>query len=195
MDHPACQRCGEELVHRLGQKQCQRCARHPLAIDETVIGFAYRYPVDIMVRRLKYSGALHLAKPLSEGLAQAAAHRPLPDGLMAMPLSRQRRRQRGYNQAHEIALHLARRFGRPLMSGAHRIRDTQAQAGLNFAQRQDNVANAFDCINSFQGQEIAVVDDVMTSGATVDALARVLKAHGARRVTAWVVARTPSPEL
>lgn len=81
------------------------------------------------------------------------------------------------------------------MSGVHRIRDTRTQAGLNFAQRQDNVADAFDCVSSLQGLKVAVVDDVMTSGATMDALARVLKAQGARRVSAWVVARTPSPEL
>ncbi len=182
-------------MYQSGQRQCQRCARHPLAIDETVIGFAYRYPLDIMVRRLKYGGALHLARPLAEGLAQVAEHRALPDGLLAMPLSTQRRRQRGYNQAHEIAVHLARRFGRPLMSGAYRIRDTRSQAGLNFAQRQDNVAGAFGCMPFLQGLEVAVVDDVMTSGATMDALARVLKAQGVRRVSAWIVARTPSPEL
>jgi ComF family protein len=164
-------------------------------VDETVAGFAYRYPLDVLIRRLKYGGALHLARPLAEGLMRAAAGCGPPDVLLAMPLSPRRRRQRGYNQAHEIAARLARHFKRPLLTGVRRIRDTEAQAGLNFAQRRDNMVGAFACGTAVAGLHIAVVDDVMTSGATMDALARVLKVHGARRVSAWVVARTPSPDF
>jgi ComF family protein len=164
-------------------------------VDETVAGFAYRYPLDVLVQRLKYGGALHLARPLAEGLMRAAVGHNIPDFLLAMPLSSRRRRQRGYNQAHEIAVRLARQFRRPLLSGVRRIRDTEAQAGLNFAQRRDNMAGAFDCAAGVAGLHIAVVDDVMTSGATMDALARVLRAHGAHRVSAWVVARTPPPDF
>jgi len=164
-------------------------------VDETVAGFVYRYPLDILVRRLKYGGALYLARPLADGLVRASAGHDIPDALLAVPLSPRRRRQRGYNQAHEIATRLARHFKRPLLGGVRRIRDTEAQAGLNFAQRRDNMVGAFDCTNAVAGLKIAVVDDVMTSGATMDALAQVLKVQGARCVSAWVVARTPSPDF
>ncbi|MHB8353603.1 MAG: double zinc ribbon domain-containing protein [Burkholderiales bacterium] len=192
---PACGCCGEPFARPAAERLCRRCASVPLAVDETVAGFVYRYPLDILVRRLKYGGVLYLAKPLADGLVQAVARYPIPDVLLAMPLSPRRQRQRGYNQAHEIAVRLARHFKRPLLSGVRRIRETKAQAGLNFAQRRDNMADAFDCGIAVAGLKIAVVDDVMTSGATMDALARVLKAHGARRVSAWIVARTPSPDF
>jgi len=190
-----CGCCGEPLA-RFAERLCRRCASAPLAVDETVAGFVYRYPLDILVRRLKYGGALYLAKPLADGLVRASAGHDIPDALLAVPLSPRRRRQRGYNQAHEIAMRLARHFKRPLLGGVRRIRDTEAQASLNFAQRRDNMVGAFDCTHAaVAGLKIAVVDDVMTSGATLDALAQGLKAQGARRVSAWIVARTPSPDF
>jgi ComF family protein len=192
---PACRCCGEPLERPAPVLLCRRCASAPLAVDETVAAFAYRYPLDVLVRHFKYGGALYLAKPLAEGLMRTAARHGRPDVLLAMPLSPRRRRRRGYNQAHEIAVRLARHFERPLLAGVRRIRDTEAQAGLNFTQRRDNMAGAFACGAAVAGLHVAVVDDVMTSGATMDALAQVLKAHGARRVSAWVVARTPSPDF
>ncbi len=194
MVSPACGCCGE-LLARPAAWLCRRCASAPLAVDETVAGFVYRYPLDVLVRRLKYGGALYLASPLADGLVRASAGHKRPDVLLAVPLSPRRRRQRGYNQAHEIAARLARHLKRPLLDGVRRIRDTKPQAGLNFAQRCDNMAGAFDCSAAVAGLEVAMVDDVMTSGATMDALAQVLKAQGARRVSAWVVARTPAPDF
>ncbi len=195
MDTAGCRCCGEPLTYAHQGPLCPRCVQAPLALDETIAGFVYRYPIDILVRCLKYGGALHLARPLAEGLARVAARHPVPDVLVAMPLSQRRRRQRGYNQAQEIAMRLARHFGRPLLSGVRRVRDTEAQAGLNFAQRRDNMAGAFECTAAVAGLEIAIVDDVMTSGATMDALAQVVRSQGARRVSAWIVARTPPPEF
>ncbi len=192
---PACRCCAEPLERHATELLCRRCASAPLAVDETVVGFAYRYPLDVLVQRLKYGGALYLARPLAEGLMRAASRKGVPDVFLAMPLSPRRRRQRGYNQAHEIAVRLARHFSRPLFAGVRRIRDTEAQAGLNFAQRRDNMAGAFECAVTVAGLHIAVVDDVMTSGATMDALAQVLKVHRVRRITAWVVARTPPPDF
>ncbi|MDE1942652.1 MAG: ComF family protein [Betaproteobacteria bacterium] len=157
--------------------------------------FAYRYPVDVLVRRLKYSGALQLAPTLAEGLSQAVTGRAMPDLLVAMPLSLRRLRQRGYNQAHEIARRVAARCGRPLKPVLERLRDTQAQAGLTAVRRRDNLIDAFRCSHPLAGLRVALVDDVMTSGATLDAAARTLKGAGACHVAAWVVARTPAPEF
>lgn len=191
-DQPACPRCGETLSLA---GECRCCIQLEPAFDETVAAFAYRYPVDVLVRRLKYGGALQLAPVLAAGLAEALAGRELPDMLVAMPLSLQRWRQRGYNQAHEIARQVAARCRRPLGQPLERLRDTQAQAGLTAVRRRDNLIGAFRCRSPVDGLRVALVDDVMTSGATLDAAARALKAAGARRVSAWVAARTPGPEF
>ncbi len=187
----ACPRCGE---WRSPPAPCRCCAELGPAFDETVAAYAYRYPVDVLVRRLKYGGALQLAPALAAGLARAVAGREMPDLLVAMPLSSRRLRRRGYNQALEIARRLAVLCQRPLVATLERTRDTTAQAGLTAARRRDNLAGAFRCRRSVAGLRVALVDDVMTSGATLDAAARVLKAAGASRVCAWVAARTAAPE-
>ncbi len=99
--------------------------------------------------------------------------------------------ERGFNQAQEIARPLASSLGLPLVSDAClRVRDTAPQAGLPWKMRQENIRQAFECRADFSGKRIAVVDDVMTSGATLNEFARVLKLHGALRVENWVVVRT-----
>jgi len=108
-----------------------------------------------------------------------------------VPLSRQRLRERGFNQALEIARPLARALGLPLdTTGLVRERDTLPQSRLPWRARQGNVRYAFTCRRDLTGLTVIVVDDVMTSGATLEAVARTLKAHGARRVVNWVAART-----
>ena len=108
-----------------------------------------------------------------------------------MPLSAARLRERGFNQALEIARllppHLARRIRIDLLT---RPRDTRPQAELPVDQRARNVRNAFACDQRLDGAHVAVVDDVMTTGATLDAAAAALKSAGAVAVSGWVVART-----
>ena len=109
-----------------------------------------------------------------------------------MPLHPARLRERGFNQAVELARPLARRLGVPLAAAlCRRLRDTPAQASLDRAARRRNVRGAFACDGDLSGRHVAVVDDVLTSGATIDALARALKKAGAARVSAWVAARAP----
>ena len=105
-----------------------------------------------------------------------------------MPLSRQRLKERGYNQAAEIARHLGQ--GRMLTAACERSRDTAAQIDLPFDERQRNVRGAFSCSIGLNGSTVAIVDDVMTTGATLDEMAKTLKRAGAARVVNWVVART-----
>lgn len=186
-----CLQCGEP---RSLSGSCRCCAALAPAFDETVAAYAYRYPVDVLVRCLKYGGALQLAPSLAAGLQQAVSGREMPDLLVPMPLSSRRLRRRGYNQAHEIARQMANYCHRPLVTALERTRDTPAQAGLTADRRRDNLTGAFHCRSPVAGLCVALVDDVMTSGATLDAAARVLKAAGACRVSAWVVARTPAPE-
>ncbi len=111
--------------------------------------------------------------------------------MMAVPLSLARLQERGFNQALEIARPLARQLGLPLIrTGVVRALHTPPQANLPWKERQKNIRGAFECQIDLTGQSVIVVDDVMTTGATLDELARTLKKHGATHVTNWVAART-----
>lgn len=116
---------------------------------------------------------------------------PEGDLLMPVPLSRQRLTERGFNQALEIARPLAKALGLPLdATSLGRLRETLPQSRLPWRARQRNVRRAFTCSRNLAGLTVIIVDDVMTSGATLDAVAQTLKAHGAKRVVNWVAART-----
>lgn len=170
---------------------CGRCLRDRPAYDRVIAAFQYAFPVDVMIRRLKFSGALPLAHTLGSQLWQATRERPQPDLLLPMPLAAPRMRQRGFNQATEIARPLATMRGLRLEPDlCTRVRDTPAQSGLSLTARRANLRGAFHCSARVLGAAVVVIDDVMTSGATLHALAHQLKAAGAHSVECWVVART-----
>ena len=121
------------------------------------------------------------------------AGRRCPDCLVAIPLSPQRQQARGFNHAREIARRVATQLGVPLADGLLRTRDTPPQAALRLAQRAANLRGAFDARGGFAARSVAIVDDVMTTGATLAAAAQALRAAGALRVEAWAVARTLPP--
>lgn len=119
-----------------------------------------------------------------------ASAEPLPDTVIAMPLHRNRLRQRGFNQSQQLAHAIAGQLKLPLLNHAcQRSRDTPPQAALPLKERRGNIRNAFTCDNSVAGKRIAIVDDVMTSGSTLDSLARALLDAGASEIQCWVVAR------
>lgn len=154
----------------------------------------YAFPVNILVQRLKYAAELPLADFLAEQVAQAVAAQPLPDLILPMPLHPRRLGERGFNQAVEIGRKLALRLGVPLHAEAcQRLRDTPAQAGLDLEARRRNLRGAFQCDADLAGLRVALLDDVMTSGASLDELAQAARNAGARAVEAWVVARTLPP--
>jgi ComF family protein len=156
-----------------------------------VAAFHYAFPADALLQAFKYGGKLALAPLLAAPLAEAAAAVPAPDLLIPMPLHPRRLRERGFNQAAEIAKWVARERALPLdAAGCQRTRDTRAQAGLDWKERRRNVRGAFACKEKMDGLRVAVVDDVMTTGATLAEVARVLRRAGAAEVQAWVVART-----
>ncbi len=167
---------------------CGACMSDPPRFDATIAAWRYAYPVDRLVHALKFHGRLALAALFAEALAARVAR---ADVVVAMPLHPARLAERGFNQAAEIARRLARlKRSTLLCGGARRIRHTLPQAGLALPARQRNVRGAFACDRSLAGARVAVVDDVMTTGATLDELAKVLKGAGAARVENWVVART-----
>jgi len=111
--------------------------------------------------------------------------------MIPLPLSAQRMKERGFNQAQEIARPLARQYGVPLLAeSCVRVRDSAPQASLPWKERQANIRHAFECRIDLTGKRVAVIDDVMTTGATLNEFARVLKLHGAVWVENWVAART-----
>jgi ComF family protein len=188
---------GRELCPRCalpspGGALCGRCLAEPPAYDATVAALAYDFPADALVHALKFRGELALAPLLAELLrARIPAADPV-DRVVPVPLSAARLRSRGYNQAVEIA----RNFAPPKLELelCVRTRDGAPQMELPWAERQKNVRGAFDCRRALLGAKVAVVDDVMTTGATLDEIARTLKRAGAERVVNWVVARTLPPD-
>jgi ComF family protein len=167
---------------------CGRCLAEAPQYDATVAALWYRFPADALVQALKFGGELALAAFLSRILREKIPREPV-DAIIPVPLSPARLCQRGYNQAAEIARRLER--GRVELELCERTRDGPPQVELPFAERQRNVRGAFRVSRKLDGASIAVVDDVMTTGATLDEIARALKGAGAARVVNWVVARTP----
>jgi ComF family protein len=187
----ACPRCALPLPTR---ELCGRCLRHPPAFDATACAFEYRFPVDRLVQRFKFAGDLAIGRWLGGCLARAVADEERPDLLVAAPLSRARLAERGFNQAVVLARLVGARHCRPVDLGlVRKVRETPPQQGLARAERHANLRDAFHVRGQVRGAHVAIVDDVMTTGATAEALACALRAAGARRVDAWVLARTPEP--
>jgi ComF family protein len=203
-----CAPCDASLP-RLGSARCPRCALaspngalcggclvRPPSFDATVAALSYRFPADALVTTLKFGGELSLAPLLGGLLAQrlAAGFDEAVDCIAPVPLSAQRLAARGFNQALEIARAARGTARAPIeLDAIRRVRDTPAQLGLPVEERRRNLRGAFECPRLLGGLRVAVVDDVMTSGATLEEVAATLKRAGAARVVNWVVARTPPP--
>lgn len=188
----ACPRCA--LALPTAQAGCAACRRQRFAFDRAIACFDYRFPLDRLVQRFKYAGDLALGRRLARSLAQIAAPEPRPDLLVVPPLSPARLRGRGFNQALEIAREVGGRLRvRVAPQLLVRQRETPAQAGLGRRARRENLRGAFACTGSLEGARVAIVDDVLTTGATADAIARVLKSAGAESVAVWALARAPDP--
>lgn len=188
---PQCPVCATPTPHG---EVCGACLKRPPAFDRTRAALVYRFPVDRLIPALKYHGRLAAAPALADCLLPVLEHAPRPDRLLPMPLHPARLRTRGGNHATEIARALARHMQLELdLDSARRIRDTPPQQALKLDARRRNVRGAFTCSDAVQGLHIAVLDDVMTSGTSLDELAATLKRAGAREVSNWVVARALPP--
>lgn len=185
------ERCPSCAAPTPGGVVCGACLKRPPAFDAATAVYRYGFPVDVLVQRLKYAGQTVIADFLAQQLAEILAGSVRPDLILAMPLHSRRLRERGYNQAALLAGHLARRLGVAFAPAAcRRERDTPPQVDLPLKDRRKNIKGAFVCAADLTGKRVALVDDVMTSGASLDELARVVKRAGAVEVSAWVVART-----
>jgi ComF family protein len=153
------------------------------------VPLAWSFPVDALISRFKYGGALHYGALLGRLLAEHCRHRR-PDGIVPVPLHPARLAERGFNQAHELARPLAHRIGVPILDDVCcRTTATPPQAGLAAQQRYRNLRGAFSASQRVRGMRLAIIDDVMTTGSTLESLALELLRAGAATVEAWAVAR------
>ena len=183
---PHCPLCA---LPTLNGATCGRCLKRAPQFDRTVAVFAYAFPLDKLVQAFKFNQQLMLVRLLANKLAQRIEIRP--DYIVAMPLHPARLQERGFNQSLELARQIASNLNIPLLNHAcQRVRDTPPQSALPWRERGKNMRKAFTCTEDLSGKHVAVVDDVMTSGASVNELARALRQANAREVSAWVVART-----
>ncbi|WP_343584078.1 ComF family protein [Herbaspirillum sp.] len=202
--HRRCVQCALPIPAAGKETRCGACLKNRPAFDATIVATDYFAPSDQLVLALKFGGDLRLAPLLAELIRNAALRDPLPGSdaplplptmLAAVPLGRLRLRERGFNQALEIAKPLSRLLDLPLHPHLlERVKETQAQSGLPLAARARNIRKAFavpyDAMDHVRGRHVGIVDDVMTTGDTLNELAITLKRFGAKRVTNLVFART-----
>ncbi len=193
----ACVRCAGPLAATAGPDPvCGSCLRNPPPYVRSLAALAYAPPVDHLVKELKFDGRLARARLLGsllaeylEGCGVQGCQRIVP-----VPLHPSRLRERGFNQALELARPVARRLGLPIDTrSCVRLRDTAAQSSLTHRQRRSNVRGAFAVQRRMAPERVAIVDDVVTTGHTAGELARALLRGGASEVEVWTLARAMPP--
>lgn len=194
-NQPACPGCAV-VVAEPGVR-CGACRARPRAFDAAFAPYRYEFPLPELIHRFKYRGQIAIGRILGTLLGRRLAERGRPrvDAIVPVPLHPAREARRGYNQAREIAGFAADLLQLPLRAElARRVRDTEEQAALPALVRAENVAGAFAISAAVPPLRVAIVDDVLTTGATSEELARALRSAGCRRVEVWTVARAgPGP--
>lgn len=188
-----CARCALPLAQPA--PLCGRCQRQPPPWDAAWAPFRYGWPLDRLESRFKFGRDLAAGRSLAALWLRESAPPPLPDLILPVPLHRGRLRQRGHNQALELARPLSRGLGLPLRHDLLlRPRATSAQSELDAVARRRNVRGAFALhADARLPDHVAIVDDVMTTGSTLAECARVLRRAGVARVVVWALARAPQP--
>lgn len=186
---PCCPHCALPQSH---DALCADCAAQAPPYDAAWSPLRLETPVQDAIHGLKYRAQFLSAYTLGQLMARQLARRkqPLPQVLIPVPLHPSRLRWRGYNQALEIARLITQQVHiRLLINGAKRVRATEDQIGKSASARQKNVRGAFRINTPLEGQHIALLDDVMTTGATLSELARLCRKAGARKIEVWAAAR------
>lgn len=170
-------------------KICGRCLKQRPHYDETHALFSYQFPLDQLLQHYKYNEALHLSQTFGRLLSSQFSLTNI-DVIIPMPLHPNRLKARGFNQSLEIAKVIAKQTNIPLdVDGCLKIKDRPPQASLAYKERIKNIKKAFICNKPYNGLNVAIVDDVMTTGATLNELAKILKQAGAAKVDCYVLAR------
>ena len=170
---------------------CGHCLAHPPLFTRTTAVFGYAFPLDKLIQAMKYGEQFAMAHAFAGKLAQCIAKNALPDYVLPMPLHPAKLRERGFNQSLLLAAKIAREHHLKLLPVVcQRVRDTPPQSALPWKERKSNMRNAFRCDMDLTGKRVALVDDVLTTGASLNALAKAVQKRGACEISTWVVART-----
>lgn len=191
-NYHCCYRCAEIFeTNVLSPVLCGHCLSQPPAFDETHAPFIYDDNIGHLIRTLKFNRHYPNARLLGTLLAESLSTSiELPELIIPVPLHPSQYRRRGFNQALEIAKAVAKQLAIPLdFNNCKRHRVTPSQSSLTAKQRRKNLRNVFSITKPLNCQHVAIVDDVMTTGTTVNELAKVLKKSGIQRVDVWVCAR------
>ncbi len=186
-----CTQCALPLPESASGLICGKCLQYPPHFDRSVSLFTYEPPASHLVQGLKFGKRLNLARLLGDMLAiRLDGASALPDCIAPVPLSGRRTRSRGFNQSMEIARPVGRKLGIPLKPALlTRTINTPPQSKLAIKERRRNVRGAFRLNGDNPPRHIAIVDDVVTTGSTVNEIARILKKSGVETVEIWSVAR------
>ena len=184
LDAPHCPVCA--LPTPAGEV-CGHCLTDPPLFGSTTAIFGYAFPLDKLIQGMKYGEQLALAHAFAKKLLQRIDKSNFPDYVIAMPLHPAKLRERGFNQSLLLAATIELKL---LPNACRRVRDTPPQSALPWKERKKNVRNAFSCDRDLAGKRVALVDDVLTTGASLNALAEAVSKKGAIEISAWVVART-----
>lgn len=183
-----CPQCGLPSTNNL---ICGACIASPPDFDATKSIFRYEYPISQLVQHYKYGQQLHLGNLFAKLLQHKLSAHKLPDLIIPMPLHQKRLAERGFNQSLEVAKIVGKALNISLdYTACLRTKYSPPQASLPLRQRATNIKGAFTCTKSLTGLRIALIDDVMTTGASLNALAKAVKTKGASHVECWVIART-----
>ena len=190
-----CKQCGQPVPFNLGlMNLCGSCLVNPPGYDFTLTPLSYQPPITNLITQLKFQRKLGYAKTLAQLLLPYLyTHyqtRQLPQLIIPVPLHRTRIQQRGFNQALQIAKYLGKALSIPIdCRTIIRHKSTLEQSKLPAKQRTTNVRSAFSCINTMIATHVAIIDDVMTTGQTVNAISQLLKRSGVITVDVWAIAR------
>ena len=183
-----CEHCAEPLT-KAGL--CGRCQQYEPNYDKARAPFLYAPPLDRLIKDFKFNRRLEAGRLLAELMAFFLIDAERPDCLLPVPLHPNRLRERGFNQALELARPVAKCLALPLHANAlRRVLDTPQQAQMSRNERQRNLQGAFVLGKKLEATHVAIIDDVMTSGSTVNEIARVLRAAGVKKIQVWTCART-----
>lgn len=191
----ACQKCSVPFSNQDSTGLCNMCLLAPPPYDKAYTLFIYEMPITRLILELKFKHTLVNARVLGELLAFHIQHhwykaKPLPSVIIPVPLHAKRLQERGFNQALEIARPIAKALKLPIdMTSCVRSKATLAQATLAASNRKQNIKNAFTIRKSFAGKRVAIIDDVITTGSTMNEFCRNLQQYGADSIDVWCVAR------